>query len=266
MQEEKNLTIISDRQTYKLDIRKILYICIKGRNAEFHISDGTIYESRVSLDYLEAVLGDDFIRIHRDCIVSAMAVHDITDRINLSSGESLRYSLRKRTSIAERLRTWQQSIIRSFAEEGVPVTEDEYRSYYSSFSEMPFAFADIEMVFNEKSRAVDWIFRYGNKALAELEKLPLEMLVGRSFSSIFINMDSKWLKSYERATLYGETLEMIDYSPEIDKYLKVICFPTFEGHCGCILFDISEIRFTKASADANKALMLYFGKEPRKKD
>ena len=41
---------------------------------------------------------------------------------------------------------------------------------------MPFAFTDIEMVFNEDRHAVDWIFRYGNEALAELEKLPLEQL------------------------------------------------------------------------------------------
>ena len=73
-------------------------------------------------------------------------------------------------------------------------------------------------------------------------------------------MDSKWLRSYERATLYGETLEIIDYSPEIDTYLKVICFPTFKGHCGCILFNISEIEFTKNSSDAETALMLYLSK------
>ena len=79
-------------------------------------------------------------------------------------------------------------------------------------------------------------------------------------------MDSKWLRSYERATLYGEILEIIDYSPEIDTYLKVICFPTFKGHCGCILFDISEIKFTKNSSDAEKALMLYFGQLPYKND
>ena len=60
----------------------------------------------------------------------------------------------------------------------------------------------------------------------------------------------------------GETLEIIDYSPEIDTYLKVICFPTFPGHCGCILFDIARIRFTRNSSDAEKALMLYFGRHP----
>ena len=55
-------------------------------------------------------------------------------------------------------------------------------------------------------------------------------------------MDSKWLRSYERAVLYGEKLELIDYSPEIDANLKVTCFPTFPGHCGCILFNISGDR------------------------
>ena len=124
---------------------------------------------------------------------------------------------------------------------------------------MPFAFADIEMVFDEDRRAVDWIFKYGNPKLAELEKIPLQQLIGNSFGSLFHNMDAKWLRSYERATLFGETLEMMDYSPEIDTYLKVICFPTFIGHCGCILFDISEIKFTKNSSDVQTTLQQYFG-------
>ena len=77
-------------------------------------------------------------------------------------------------------------------------------------------------------------------------------------------MDSNWLRSYEQATLYGKKLEIIDYSPEIDRYLKVICFPTFKGHCGCILFNIEEIEFARNSNDAEKALMLYFGKMPER--
>lgn len=69
-----------------------------------------------------------------------------------------------------------------------------------------FAFTDIEMVFNEERAAVDWIFRYGNEALARLEKTPLEQPTDHSFgSSIFPNMDAKWLRVYERTTLFGET-------------------------------------------------------------
>lgn len=123
---------------------------------------------------------------------------------------------------------------------------------------MPFAFADIEMMFDETLRAADWIFKYGNSALAELEKIPLDKMLGNTSGTLLHNMESKWLNYYERATLFQETLELTDYSPEIDTYLKVICFPTFEGHCGCILFNIENIEFARSSDDTETALGLYF--------
>lgn len=261
MQEARYITIISNRRKIVLSISTILYVLKMEKNAEIHVSGGMIYETRTKISEIEKMLGEGFIKVHRGCIVSAMAIHDITDRVNLSNGESLIYTLRKKKEIMNQLRAKQKIIIDNFIKEGIPETEEEYHEYYRSFDNVPFAFADIEMIFDEEHRAVDWVFRYGNPALARLEKLPLETLIGSSFSSLFSNMDSKWLRSYERATLYGEKLEIIDYSPEIDTYLKVICFPTFKGHCGCILFNISEIEFTRNSGDAEKALMLYLGKE-----
>ena len=76
--------------------------------------------------------------------------------------------------------------------------------------------------------------------------------MGKSFGSLFANMDSKWLRSYERAALYGEVLELMDYSPEIDTNLKVICFPTFKGHCGCILFDLDTIKAVNSSSNVHR--------------
>lgn len=264
MQKAKYITIISNNKKVVINVSTILYVLMMRNTADIHVSGGTVYKTRMTFREIEEKLGDGFIKIHRGGIVSAMAIHDITDKINLSNGESLIYTQRKKNQIIEQFHSKQKLIINSFSQAGIPVTDEEYRSHYSSFENLPFAFTDIEMAFDENRQAVDWIFRYGNPALAKLEKLPLERLIGSSFGSLFSNMDSKWLRSYERATLYGETLEIIDYSPEIDTYLKVICFPTFKGHCGCILFNISDIKFTKNSSDAEKALMLYFGKLPDK--
>lgn len=133
-------------------------------------------------------------------------------------------------------------MIAKISKKKLPLTPEEYGKYYKICDSLPFAFTDIEMVFNEEKKAVDWIFRYGNEALATLEKLPLDKMIGNSFSSLFSNMDAKWLHVYERATLYGETLEIMDYSPEIDTNLKIICFPTFPGHCGCILFNADQMK------------------------
>lgn len=209
---------------------------------------------------LEEMLGDGFIKAHRGCIVSAMAIHEISDMIDLVNGEKLEYARRRKNTIIESLQTSRKRIIKGFDHDGVPDTEEQYHDYYRSFDEMPFAFTDIEMVFNDECKAVDWIFRYGNEALARLEECPLDVLIGNTFGSIFPNMDSKWLRSYEHSVLYGETLEIVDYSPEVDKYLRIVCFPTFRGHCGCLLFDISETNFSVEKTVGEKAIMMYLKK------
>lgn len=257
MQKESSITILSNKKEVVLSSSSILYILMNSNAAEIHLCGGKICETRMTLCELEKKLGDGFIKIHRGCLVSVMAIHDISDKINLSNGESLIYTARKKKQILEEFASGQRSMIHSFAGDSAPLTQEDYRRHYGVFDTLPFAFTDIEMVFDDEKHAVDWIFRYGNPALARLEKLPIEQLVGSSFSSLFSNMDAKWLLTYERATLYGEVLEVIDYSPEIDTYLKVICFPTFKGHCGCILFNITEIRLIQTSSDASQALSLY---------
>lgn len=246
----KYITVNSNRRKIVLDSSTILYAVMIGKNIEIHVSGGAVFETRMTLLELEELLGEDFIKIHRGCIVSPIAIHSITDRVNLSNGESLAYTVRKKKEIIDKLHCIQKSIINDRDEDNIPKTKEEYFKHYSSYDSLPFAFADIEMIFNEERHAIDWIFRYGNSALARLEKLPLERLIGNSFGTLFANMDSKWLRSYERATLYGEKLEIVDYSPEIDTYLKVICFPTFKGHCGCFLFDISELELIQNNSES----------------
>ena len=235
------LSITVKRKRLMLNVDTILYADVEKNIAQIHLVDGTVHRTRIPLSVLEKGLGDGFLKIHRGCLVSVRAIHDITDTVNLSNGETLDYARRKKTAILSQLREKQRRLIAGFPEEGAPSTPEGYRAHYASLDNMPFAFADIEMVFNEERRAVDWIFRYGNEALAALEMIPLERLLGASFRSLFVNMASKWLRCYERVALFGETLQITGYSPEIDKTLQVTCFPTFKGHCGCILFDTSQV-------------------------
>lgn len=152
------------------------------------------------------------------------------------------FTRRRKRELKEQLRAGRRQIVQELAGSDAPTTREEYQRHYASYDSAPFAFTDIELVFNEERAAVDWIFRYGNGALATLEKTPLEQLIDHAFGSIFPNMDAKWLRVYERTALYGEMLEIVDFSPEIDTDLRIICFPTFKGHCGCILFDQAEIQ------------------------
>ena len=237
----------------------IRYIQMKRNYAEVHLTNGAVFTSRITMEELEQHLGDDFIKVHRSCLVAVRAIHSVENTVVLNSGEQLEYVVRQKKRILEQLQTQQKRLILTMQDDTAPTNAEEYHEHYKSFDAMPFAFTDIEMVFDEERRAVDWIFRYANPALAKLEKLPLESLIDHSFGSLFANMDAKWLRSYERAVLYGEMLEIFDYSPEVDTYLKVTCFPTFAGHCGCILFNVQDFAAAHTLTDSEKAMMMYLG-------
>lgn len=260
VQDGNKITVIAKRKKVEIEVSSILYVLMKRKIAEIHVSGGDVYETRTTFAELLPQLDERFLIVCRGCVVSVMAIHKVTKKIELSNGENLDYTVRKKKQIVAEMQKKQQKILKGISSDAVALTEEGYKSHYASFDNMPFAFTDIEMVFNQERHAVDWIFRYGNAALAKLEKTELEGLIGKTFGSVFPNMDSKWLRCYERVALYGETLETVDYSPEIDRYIKVICFPTFKGHCGCILFDIKDIRFTQNSDTAKKAVQYYLDK------
>ena len=244
-----SISIISNRRRISLSPEDIIYVQLEGRQSVIHISGGKTYRSYTAIDDLEQMLGSGFIRADRATLVSAKSVHAIGKKIELISGETLSFTRRRKRELKEQLRAGRRQIVQELVGSDAPATREEYRWHYASYDSAPFAFTDIEMVFNEEGAAVDWIFRYGNEALATLEKKPLEQLIDHSFGSIFPNTDAKWLRIYGRTALFGEMLEIIDYSPEIDTELRIICFPTFKGHCGCILFDQAKIQTVSECAE-----------------
>ena len=102
------INIISDRKNVTLDSDVILYIIMHGKIAEIHIAGGRVYETRVALKDLEGVLKEEFVKIHRGCIVSVKAVHDVTDTVNLSHGEELLYTVRKKKQIMSEIQEKQK--------------------------------------------------------------------------------------------------------------------------------------------------------------
>lgn len=254
----KKITIASEKRKITMSINSILYVVMKRNVALVHTVGGEVYKTRLTLSELEKLLGDGFIKVSRSILVSVMAVHDINECIELNNGETLQYTVRNKKEILSKLREQQKIVIKRFHDMEPEADNVSYQLHYACFDNMPIAFADIEMLFDDEKRAVDWRFCYANQPLAVLENVPLLELVGATFGSHFPKMNDKWLRLYERAVLYGETLEVVDYSPEIDTDLRVICFPTFKGHCGCMLFPVPKINFTQISPDGPATLLRYF--------
>ena len=119
-----------------------------------------------------------------------------------------------------------------------------FESLKSYFDSMPVAFTVIKLVLNKNGEPIDFIFCYGNDAFAKLEGIALtDMLNKRFYKDVFTDRsDTKWLDFYYSCAFLNQNHELHDYSPEIDKYLKIVCYPWLEkGYCACLLFDETEI-------------------------
>ena len=101
MDKSKHITIISNRKKLLIDVTAILYVIITNKVAEIHISNGKTYETRMTISQFEKMFGGDFIKINRGCLVSVIAIHEITDKIYLNNGEALVYTTRKKHRILE---------------------------------------------------------------------------------------------------------------------------------------------------------------------
>ena len=155
-----DISVISNRRHINLLTEDILYIQLSGRQSIIHFSDGRTYETYATIHELENMLGSGFIRADRATLVSIKGIHDIGKEIELVNGETLYYSCRKKRELKEQLRAGRRQIAQSLSDSDAPTTQEEYQRHYASYDSAPFAFTDIEMVFNEERAAVDWIFRY----------------------------------------------------------------------------------------------------------
>ena len=245
----KDIKILVDYFPVELNTSSILYADLDGRKTVIHVISGETYKTYTySIDKLEEVFGDDAYRISRTCLVAKNAVRAMEDdNVELINGETLHCSRRRKGAPSKFVKSGRKELFFNFDKSHAPTTTEEYNEYYRVFDNLQIAFTDIEMVFDEENRAIDWRFRYVNSEMERIEKRTREEMLDKSFKTLFPNMDEKWLCAYERCALYGEKLEIMDYSPEIDTYLRIICFPTFEGHCGCLLFDLQKITPIKTS-------------------
>lgn len=103
------------------------------------------------------------------------------------------------------------------------------------WDKIPLAFCVIELVFDEKGHGVDFVFRYCNEMMADVEGIPISEMINRSFYEVFENGDKKWLVTYADVALNGNKHTLTDYSPEIDKHLTIYCYQPIPGYCACIL-------------------------------
>ena len=137
LQNSNFITITCDRKQVSLDIRTILYIQMHENFAEIHTSGGKSYKTLITLEKLEKMLGEGFFKPHRSRLVSVLAVHDITDKVNLNNGERIGYVARRKKELIAELNEKREKLIGSLDSETPAVPDDALHRHYRCFDELP---------------------------------------------------------------------------------------------------------------------------------
>ena len=208
----------------------ILYIYRKDRKTVIQRSDGEAFALFIPVQsVLSALPESEFLSISKGTVVCRSHIVNISDDGIYTMSDGRTFQGRKRgMSNHRRLRT----------EIGLAKTKPHPLSMLEKCSlldDMPLAFCVIELVFNQDGHGMDFIFRYCNVEMANVEGVPVEEMLDRSFYEIFRNGDKKWLVAYADVALNGTKHTLHDYSPEINKYLTIHCYQPEPGYCACVL-------------------------------
>lgn len=237
---KETIKLLINRKWETIQTKDILYITISDKLSFLHLKDSVTLNLFITLSELEQLLPRaDFVRISRNCIINYHAIYSIHDtQVTLTNNESLPYSKRREKSILDGYQKYVQNKYASESPDTLRQAIDFYEKY-KSFENIPIAFAVIEMVVDGNGHSIDFIFRFANQALAELEGVPLNELKGNSFFSIFPDAQKKWLSIYREVAFEGKQMEIIDFREELKKVLRIQCFQPMHGYCACLLTDVT---------------------------
>lgn len=209
----------------RIDYNKIMYITRGDRKTIFHMENGSKLETFHTMkDIMEELPDGMFESINKGIVISSKYVKSVSDKV---------YIMTDGTELTGRVRSSKDQKRNAKKYNG----EIDFKKWssFSILNNLPLPFCIIELVFDANGHGIDFIFRYCNKEMENLEGKTLNEMIDHSFYEIFENGDPKWLVTYADVALNGVSRIIESYSPEIDERLKIYCYQPRPNFCACLL-------------------------------
>lgn len=206
----------------------VMYITRDGRKTVISLANGAKVETFNPIKGITELLPkDEFECINKGIVISLKYI---------SSVGKNEYIMKDGVSFAGRVRASKKKKA-DIARQSFEAAKNGWEEY-AVLDRMPLAFCIIELVFNEMGHGMDFIFRYCNREMENLEGKTIGEMIGKSFYEVFENGDKKWLVTYADVALNGIEKVIESYSPEIDANLRIYCFQPRPNYCACALVKI----------------------------
>jgi len=144
------------------------------------------------------------------------------------------------------------------AAELIAVNELRYRQLFES---MQTGFALHEILCDENGVPCDYRFLEVNSAFEALTGLKAENIVGRTVKEVMPSVEFRWIETYGKVALTGESTRIEDFSDALGRHYSVSAYSPSPGRFATIFTDITEqkeaegsiLRARDVAEEANRA-------------
>lgn len=232
MAERAVLTVQSDYRKVQVPVDEILYITIENRKTKITRLDGSTLCTNRSLKEIYAELPEtQFASINRGIVVSIRNIRQESGGVvTMTDGTSFRRRVRS-DRLPQREKVRAQAL-----EERVLCPGDVMDQWVGS---MPLPMCVLEMVYRSRGRGPEFLLRYCNKALEELEQIQLSEVQDKSVEQLQGVGNPKWLTVLADVAINGGGRTLEDQWPD-GRFLRIHCYQPQQGFCALVLTDLTR--------------------------
>ena len=222
---------------------EIKYIIRENGNTVIYTVDDRIVETYLPVkDFREALPTENFLHPNKGIIVNASQIVDVADgRYLTADGRSFKYRVHNSQLHDTRLLRLGMQFEHSRHEAVEEPSPDQIYEKFTVFDHMPLPMYVVELHMKEKEFGADFVFRYGNKAMLELEGLEADQILGQDFYKVMPAADPKRLVVYMDVALNGSSRTIREYERSKNALITASAFRPMPGYCACMLMKMEHV-------------------------
>ena len=215
----------------------IMYIVRDGRNSCIHLSDTRVVTTYIPIkSFTDFFDSDLFITVNKGITLNAFFISSIENGYyKMTNG--VEFKGRTRSS-AQHKHNFEKIAHKAALSKNI---SDKIHELFSVMDNSPIAFAVIEITFDDNGHGMDFIFRYCNNAMLELEELSSDEILNKSFYEVFKDSNKKWMVSYADVALNGSKKIISYYLKKSNRKVLAYCYQPYERFCACSLIEVDSI-------------------------
>lgn len=212
----------------------IIYIKHVDRKINIYLKNGSIIPSYLSLKViLDALPKGAFLNITKGILISAAEVKKIEGNIyTMSDGTVFTGRVRGAGEHKANRKNLEKHIVAPSR-----ISAETINKRFSVLDNSPLPTCVIEAVFNTAGHGVDFIFRYANAAMANLESVRVEDMIDRSAYDIFKRINHHWIETYTAVAVDGASRIFEDTHIRNGKTVTAVCSQPLPDFCMVTLID-----------------------------